>query len=115
MAPTVFADVTPEMTLAQEEVFGPVVGITRFEDEADAVRIANSTIYGLSAAVWTADLGRAHRMIQDIDSGVVHVNTYGGANVTVPLLGHRQSGNGADKSIYALDKYTKMKTAWIQL
>ncbi len=115
MAPTVFADVTSDMEIAQEEVFGPVVGVMRFEDEADALQIANSTIYGLSAAVWTSDLGRAHRMVRGIDSGVVHVNTYGGANVTVPLLGHRQSGNGADKSIYALDKFTKMKTAWIQL
>ncbi len=115
MAPTVFDNVAPSMALANEEVFGPVLGIIPFEDEADAVRIANSTVYGLASAVWTSNLAKAHRMVRAIKAGVVHVNTYGGADITVPLGGHRQSGNGHDKSLHALDKYTDLKTAWIQL
>ncbi len=115
MQPTVFADVTGDMKLAQEEVFGPVLGVMRFEDEAEAVALANQSIYGLAAGVWTGNLGRAHRMVKAIKAGVVHVNTYGGPDITVPLSGHKQSGNGSDKSIYALDKFSKLKTAWIQL
>ena len=115
MAPTVFGGVGEGMSLFQKEVFGPVVGLTPFDDEAEAVRLANATVYGLAAGVWTSNLSRAHRMVRAIDSGVVHVNTYGGPDVTVPLGGHRQSGNGSDKSFYALDKYQKLKAAWIQL
>lgn len=114
MQPTVF-DVTPTMTLAKEEVFGPILSLIPFDDEADALRIANSTSYGLASAVWTGNLSRAHRMIRGIQAGVVHVNTYGGADNTVPLGGVKQSGNGHDKSLHALDKYTDLKTAWIQL
>ncbi|MEI3850737.1 MULTISPECIES: aldehyde dehydrogenase [unclassified Ensifer] len=114
MQPTVF-DVQPEMKLAKEEVFGPVLAIIPFDDDADALRIANATDYGLASAVWTANLSRAHRMVRGIRAGVVHVNTYGGADNTVPLGGVRQSGNGHDKSLHALDKYTDLKTAWIQL
>ncbi|MCV0407539.1 MAG: aldehyde dehydrogenase family protein, partial [Rhizobiaceae bacterium] len=115
MAPTVFDAVLPEMTLAREEVFGPVLAVTPFDEEADAVRIANATPYGLASAVWTANLSRAHRMVGAIKAGVVHVNTYGGADVTVPLGGVKQSGNGHDKSLHALDKYVDLKTAWISL
>lgn len=115
VSPTVFSAVTPTMTLALDEVFGPVLGILRFSGEDDALRLANSTVYGLASAVWTANLGRAHRMVRGIKAGVVHVNTYGGADATVPLGGVRQSGNGHDKSLHALEKYTDLKTAWIQL
>ncbi len=115
MQPTVISDITPAMKLAQEEVFGPVLGVMRFKDEADAIRIANSTVYGLASAVWTSNLSKAHRMVRAIKAGVVHVNTYGGADNTVPLGGVKQSGNGHDKSLHALDKYTELKTAWIQL
>ena len=115
MEPTVFADVLPNSGLAQNEVFGPVLAATRFTDEAEAVRIANCTDYGLAAGVWTSDLSRAHRMIRAIRAGVVHVNTYGGSDLTVPLGGVRQSGNGHDKSLHAFDKYLDLKTAWIQL
>ena len=114
-APTVFDGVTPQMGLAREEVFGPVLAITPFDTEAEAVALANGTEFGLAAAVWTANLGRAHRMIGAIDAGVVHVNTYGGPDVTVPLSGHKQSGNGHDKSLHAFEKYINLKTAWIQL
>ena len=115
MEPTVFSGVNETMALAQEEVFGPVLGIIPFDDEAEAIRIANSTVYGLSAAVWTSNLARAHRMIREINAGIVHVNTYGGADNTVPLGGVKQSGNGHDKSLHAFDKYVDLKTAWIQL
>lgn len=115
MAPTVFDGVTPQMALANEEVFGPVLAVIPFDDEEDAVRIANSTVYGLASAIWTSNLSRAHRMIRNVKAGIVHVNTYGGADGTVPLGGHRQSGNGHDKSLHALDKYIDLKTAWIQL
>jgi len=115
MAPTVMTGVNPTDTIAQKEVFGPVLAVTRFKDEEDAIRIANSTDYGLAAGIWTADLGRAHRMIRSVRSGVIHVNTYGGSDLTVPLGGLKQSGNGHDKSLHALDKYVDLKTAWIQL
>lgn len=115
IAPTIFAEVDPRSDLAQEEVFGPVVGVTPFDDEAEAVALANSTVYGLAAGVWTDTLSRAHRMVRALKAGVVHVNTYGGPDVTVPLTGHGQSGNGSDKSLYALEKVTKLKTAWMAL
>lgn len=115
MAPTILDGVRPEMTVAQEEVFGPVLAVIPFDDEADALRIANGTKYGLASAVWTSNLSRAHRMVRGLNAGVVHVNTYGGADNTVPLGGHKQSGNGHDKSLHALDKYQNLKTAWVQL
>ncbi|MFV1465927.1 MULTISPECIES: aldehyde dehydrogenase [unclassified Phaeobacter] len=115
MAPTIVTDVTPAATLAQQEVFGPVLAVTPFKTEDDAVRIANSTVYGLAGAVWTSGLSRAHRMVQRVRTGVMHVNTYGGADGTVPLGGVGQSGNGSDKSLHAIDKYINLKTAWIKL
>jgi gamma-glutamyl-gamma-aminobutyraldehyde dehydrogenase len=115
MAPTVMTGVKPGDTIAQKEVFGPVLAVTAFKDEDEAIRIANGTEYGLAAGIWTSDLGRAHRMIAGVRSGVIHVNTYGGSDMTVPLGGMKQSGNGHDKSLHALDKYVDLKTAWIQL
>lgn len=113
--PAIFDRVTQDMTLAREEVFGPLLAVLPFDDEAEAVRLANATEYGLASAVWTSSLSTAHRMVRAIRAGVVHVNTYGGSDLTVPLGGHRQSGNGHDKSLHALEKYTVLKTAWIQL
>jgi len=115
MQPTVMTGVAPHHRLAREEVFGPVLAVTPFSDEAEAVRMANDTSYGLAAGVWTSDLGRAHRMVRAVRAGLVHVNTYGGADLTVPLGGVGQSGNGHDKSLHALDKYVNLKTAWMQL
>ncbi|MCZ8152345.1 MAG: aldehyde dehydrogenase family protein, partial [Rhodobacteraceae bacterium] len=115
MDPAIVARVAPTQRLFREEVFGPVLAVTPFETEAEALHLANATDYGLAAGVWTANLGRAHRMVRGIRAGVVHVNTYGGADETVPLAGAKQSGNGADKSLHALEKYTDLKTAWIQL
>ncbi len=115
MQPTIVTGVGPDHRLFREEVFGPVLAVTAFADEAEALHLANASDFGLAAGVWTAGLSRAHRMIRGIRAGVVHVNTYGGADNTVPLGGVRQSGNGHDKSLHALDKYTDLKTAWIQL
>lgn len=115
MQPTVVTGVNRNDTLNQQEVFGPVLAVTPFETEEQAVDLANSTTYGLSAGLWTQDLSRTHRMIRAIRTGIVHVNTYGGADNTVPLGGVGQSGNGHDKSLHALGKYQNLKTAWIQL
>ncbi len=115
MAPTIVTGVTRDATLAQKEVFGPVLGVTPFETEAEAVSLANSTVYGLAGAAWTSNLGRAHRMVKSVRTGVMHINTYGGADGTVPLGGVGQSGNGSDKSLHAIEKYVSLKTAWIKL
>jgi gamma-glutamyl-gamma-aminobutyraldehyde dehydrogenase len=115
MDPTIVSGVAPHHRLFRDEVFGPVLAVTPFDTEDEAIRLANATDYGLAAGVWTANLSRAHRMIRGIRAGVVHVNTYGGSDVTVPLGGVKQSGNGHDKSLHALDKYTDLKTAWIAL
>ncbi|MCP3395014.1 aldehyde dehydrogenase [Bradyrhizobium sp. CCGB12] len=115
MSPAILADVTPGMELWREEVFGPVLAVTRFDDDDDAVSLANATPYGLASAVWTGNLSRAHRMVRAINAGVVHVNTYGGADITVPLGGFKQSGFGRDKSLHAFYGYTDLKTAWIAL
>ena len=115
MQPTIVTQVAPCHRLFRQEVFGPVLAVTPFDTEAEAVHLANATEYGLAAGVWTANLSRAHRMVRALRAGVVHVNTYGGADGTVPLGGVKQSGNGHDKSLHALDKYSDLKTAWIQL
>jgi gamma-glutamyl-gamma-aminobutyraldehyde dehydrogenase len=115
MSPAIFVDVTPDMALSREEVFGPVLAVTRFDTEDQAIALANSTSYGLASAVWTGNLSTAHRTVRAINAGVVHVNTYGGADITVPLGGFKQSGFGRDKSLHALDEYCDLKTAWIEL
>lgn len=115
MQPTIFSNVSQSSDLMQNEVFGPVLAVSSFKDEAEAVTKANDTEFGLSSAVWTSNFGRAHRMVRKIKAGVVHVNTYGGASVSVPLGGVKQSGNGHDKSLHALDKYVDLKTAWMAL
>jgi 4-(gamma-glutamylamino)butanal dehydrogenase len=115
MEPTIVTGVAPGDRLAQEEVFGPVLAVTAFDTEDEAVALANGTDFGLAAAVWTSDLGRAHRMVRRIRAGIVHVNTYGGSDLTVPLGGVKQSGNGHDKSLHAFDKYLDLKTAWFKL
>lgn len=115
MSPAIVADAAREDRVFQEEVFGPVLAVTAFDTEAEAVALANDSKYGLAAAIWTSNLQRAHRMVRKIRAGLVHVNTYGGSDLTIPLGGVKQSGNGHDKSLHAFDKYLDLKTAWIKL
>ena len=113
--PTVFDDVRPEHTISREEIFGPVLSVIPFEDEAQALRIANDTEYGLAAGVWTANLSRAHRVARGLRAGSVWVNYWDGGDMTAPFGGYKQSGNGRDKSLHAFDKYTEVKATWINL
>ncbi|MEM7300326.1 MAG: aldehyde dehydrogenase family protein [Pseudomonadota bacterium] len=115
MEPTVIEGVRPGHTIWDEEVFGPVLAVSTFSGEEEAVHLANASRYGLASAVFTSNIARAHKMVRSIKAGLVHVNCYGGADVTVPLGGLKQSGNGQDKSLHALDKFTDLKTAWINL
>ena len=113
--PTVFAGVRPSMRIAREEIFGPVVSLLRFKDEAEAVMMANDSPYGLQASVWTDNVHRAHRVARALRAGTVHVNQYDEDDITVPFGGYKQSGNGRDKSLHAFEKYTELKTTWLRI
>jgi len=113
--PTIFTGVQAEMPLAREEVFGPVLAVTAFDDEEQAVRLANDSIYGLAASLWSDDLNRAHRVARRLNAGTVSVNTVDALDVSVPFGGGKQSGFGRDLSLHSFDKYTQLKTTWFQL
>lgn len=113
--PTIFDGVKSSMTIAREEIFGPVLAVMSFNDVADVVREANSSIYGLQAGVWTRDLNKAHGVARALRAGTVHVNQYDEDDITVPFGGFKQSGVGRDKSLHAFDKYTECKTTWIRI
>ncbi|HWK69429.1 aldehyde dehydrogenase [Pollutimonas sp. M17] len=111
--PTIFTDVKNDMRIAQEEVFGPVLAVIKFKDEADAVSIANDSCYGLGAGVWTSDIGRALRMSEKIQSGTVWVNTYRAVSVMSPFGGYKHSGLGRENGIDAIREYLQTKSVWI--
>jgi 4-guanidinobutyraldehyde dehydrogenase/NAD-dependent aldehyde dehydrogenase len=113
--PTVFDNVTMQMKIAREEIFGPVLSAITFKDVDEAIRIANDVSYGLTAAVWSRDITTAHRVAKALRAGTVYVNCYDACDITVPFGGFKQSGNGRDKSLHAMDKYTELKTTWIDL
>jgi acyl-CoA reductase-like NAD-dependent aldehyde dehydrogenase len=113
--PTIFTDVEPGMKIAQEEIFGPVLAALRFKDAEDAVTKANSTIYGLAAAVWTKDISKAHRIARAVKAGTVWINTYNLYDPALPFGGFKESGFGRDQGRDALDKYTQTKSVWVNL
>ena len=111
---TVFADVTPDMTIAREEIFGPVAAILPFEDIDDAIAQANDTAFGLASGVWTRDIGKAHRVARDLHAGIVWVNTYNMYDPGSPFGGVKESGYGPDLGYRtALEKYTRTKSVWV--
>jgi acyl-CoA reductase-like NAD-dependent aldehyde dehydrogenase len=113
--PTVFEGVQPGMRIAREEIFGPVLATLTFRTVEEAIAIANDVDYGLAAAIWTRDINTAHRTARALRAGTVYVNCYDADDITVPFGGFKQSGIGRDKSLHAFDKYTELKTTWIDL
>ncbi|MFZ9440739.1 MAG: aldehyde dehydrogenase [Hylemonella sp.] len=111
--PTIFVDVTPQMRIAREEVFGPVLSIIGFEDEAEAIRLANDTIYGLAAGVWTENIGRAVRMSKALKAGTVWVNTYRAVSYMMPFGGMKHSGIGRESGVEAIREFLETKSTWI--
>jgi acyl-CoA reductase-like NAD-dependent aldehyde dehydrogenase len=113
--PTVFAGVTPEMTIAREEIFGPVLAVIEFADVDDAIAKANDCQYGLAAGLWTRDVKKAHNVAAKLQAGTVWVNTYNVYDTAAPFGGYKQSGFGREMGMHALDHYTQTKTVWVDL
>ncbi len=113
--PTVLSGVTNEMTVAREEIFGPVLSVLTFADEEEALRIAHDTDYGLAAGVWTRDITKAHRIARKLRAGSVWINSFDNGDITLPHGGFKQSGFGRDKSLHAFDNYTQQKVTVVDL
>ncbi|MBI3229113.1 MAG: aldehyde dehydrogenase family protein, partial [Burkholderiales bacterium] len=113
--PTLFDGVNNEMKIAREEIFGPVLSVLSFRDVHEAIKQANASPYGLQAGFWSADIRKVHQAARALRAGTIHVNQYDDDDITVPFGGFKQSGNGRDKSLHAFDKYTEIKTTWINI
>jgi gamma-glutamyl-gamma-aminobutyraldehyde dehydrogenase len=113
--PTLFTGVRNDMVIAQEEIFGPVAAILEVDGLDDALRVANDTIYGLQASVWTSSLRSAHEAVRGLEVGTLYVNCWDHGDATMPFLGYKQSGQGGDKCLEGLLGYTQTKAAWIHL
>ena len=113
--PTIFEDVNPTMTIAQEEIFGPVLSVMPFSDEDEALDLANGVLYGLAAGIWTTDVRRAHRFAQEVDAGIVYVNTMNLLAPWSPYSGWKQSGLGVEGGIEQAESFTKLKSVWLNL
>jgi acyl-CoA reductase-like NAD-dependent aldehyde dehydrogenase len=112
VAPTIFTGVTNDMTIAREEIFGPVASIIAFDSYEEAVSIANDTNFGLAAGIWTSDLGKAHRFARDVEAGMVYINSYMNGDMQFPFGGWKESGNGRDKCMDGLISYSQTKSVW---
>ena len=115
VSPTVFANVDHDMRISQEEIFGPVVSVVRFEDEEDAIAKANGTRYSLAAGVWSGDIGRVHRFAKRVKAGTVWINTYGYTDIRLPWGGARDSGYGREHGDAAIENFTEPKAVWMNL
>jgi acyl-CoA reductase-like NAD-dependent aldehyde dehydrogenase len=113
--PTILTGVQNRMRVAQEEIFGPVTAVIAFKNEDDLIRQANDTMYGLSAGIWTRDLGRAHRFAKAVHAGTVWINTYNMIHPAIPFGGYKQSGYGRELGKHALELYTQVKSVWVDL
>ncbi|MFQ3346136.1 MAG: betaine-aldehyde dehydrogenase, partial [Porticoccaceae bacterium] len=115
LQPTVFAEVTDDMSIAREEIFGPVMSVLDFESETDVIARANATEFGLAAGVFTADFNRAHRVIDGLQSGTCFINSYNDAPVEVPFGGVKMSGVGRENSKEAISHYSQMKSVFVRM
>jgi len=113
--PTIFDSADPSMRIAQEEIFGPVLTVMTFEDVDELVEKANSTIYGLAAAVWTRDVAKAHKLARRIHAGTIWINAYNMLSPESPFGGYKQSGFGRELGKYGIDLYTQVKSVWVSL
>ena len=115
LQPTEFTNVTPKMTIAREEIFGPVLATIEFGDVDEAIARANDSSYGLAAAVWTKDIKKAHYVARKLQAGTVWINTYNIYDTAAPFGGYKQSGFGREMSLHALEHYTQVKSVWVDL
>jgi betaine-aldehyde dehydrogenase len=113
--PTIFAECTDEMAIVREEIFGPVMAVLAFDDEAEVVRRANDTEFGLAAGVFTRDLARAHRVVAALEAGVCWINNYNVTPVEAPFGGSKQSGIGRENGVAAIEHYTQLKSVYVEL
>ena len=113
--PTMFRSVKPGMKIAQEEIFGPVASVLSFKTTDEAVEVANGTIYGLAASIWTRDVTTAHKMARAVEAGVVWVNCFDHGDMTQPWGGYKQTGSGRDKCFETLLAHTQTKSVWVNL